>query len=158
MLYVQFLPFRLLFIGDQFPILDICPVVFILFIKFLITQHLFIQKLQFFESQASYKRLNKRYCRVATWPTNVKIRVFPRWDEGDRISASAARTKDPLARGGGVKARGRSTRKISLQDRSFLFFSFFLDEIRPRWRGQRRTPHRKRHSGLELEQDLDVIS
>lgn len=96
-----------------------------MFIKFLITQHLFIQKLQFFESQASYKRLNKRYCRVATWPTNVKIRVFPRGDEGDRISASAARTKDPLARGGGSESTGAFDEK-NIPAGSFFSFLFFF--------------------------------
>lgn len=95
------------------------------------------------------------YCRVATWPTNVEIRVFPRSDEG---VGNATRTGKGGRQGwkhGGVRREKYPCRIVLFF--SFLSFFFFSDEIRPRWRGQRRTPHRKRHSGLELEQDLDVI-
>lgn len=77
--------------------------------------------------RACYKSLNNIcHAIVATWPTNVENRVFPRRGEG----IENLKTNDPLA-GGGVKPRGRSTGKYPC--RIVFFFSF-----RTRWRGQRR--------------------
>lgn len=100
--------------------------------------------------RACYKSLNNIcHAIVATWPTNVENRVFPRRGEG----IENLKTNDPLA-GGGVKPRGRSTGKYPCRIVFFFSFLFFLFELDDEDRG---VPHRKRHSGLELDQDLDVI-
>lgn len=64
------------------------------------------------------------YCRVATWPTNVEIRVFPRSDEGVRNATRTGKGGRQGWKHGGVRREKYPCRIVLFF--SFLYFFFFF--------------------------------